>query len=215
MISKIAVFGGTGRTGQHLIRQALESGFLVAALARSPEKLAAAQDSKPDGLVLVKGAVTDSAAVNLVLQGADAVISLLGPSDNRPTFEICRGMQVILDGMFTQGIRRILLTAGAGVSTPGDSPTAFDHLIGLMLKATARNVYQDMQLSVDLVRASGLDWTVVRAPMLTDQQGGGQIRVGMLGEGVGMRLARSDLAAFILKQVASSEYLCRSPVISN
>ncbi len=215
MSTHLAVFGGSGRTGQHLVRQALESGFQVTALARSPEKLTGPLAASPDGLALVKGSVTDPTAVAKTIQAADAVISLLGPTNNRPTFEVCRGTQVILDVMAARGLRRIVLTAGAGVSTAGDSPTAIDFAIGYILKAAARNVYRDMQSTVDIVRASGLDWTVIRAPMLTDQPASGNLRVGMLGDDIGMRLSRQDLAAFILKQVESTEYLHQSPVVSN
>jgi hypothetical protein len=61
-----------------------------------------------------------------------------------------------------------------------------------------------MLQTVSKVRASKLDWTIVRVPMLTDAPGTGKIRVGYVGKGTGPRLSRSNLAQFMLKQVQDS-----------
>ena len=80
---------------------------------------------------------------------------------------------------------------------------------------SAKNVYLDMVKTVELVRASDLDWTVVRVPMLTDDPPKGQVRVGMVGDGMGPRITRADMAEYILQQVKSPQQLRRAPAISN
>ena len=207
----IAIFGATGRAGQHLVQQALNSGYCVRALARDPGKLG----RQHERLLVIRGSLSDKPQVEQVIAGADAVLSALGPTSNAPTFEISQGTSGIISAMKKHGVKRLIISAGAGVGDPGDTPKLFNKLINVALKATARNVYEDMLKTVDLVRQSGLEWTVVRVPRLTDSPQTGQIRVGMVGQGTGANLSRADMAEFMLKQIDDGRYLRQAPVISN
>jgi hypothetical protein len=72
-----------------------------------------------------------------------------------------------------------------------------------------------MEQVVDKVRHSGLDWTIVRAPMLTEGPATGRVREGYVGKDIGPRLTRADLAAFMLKQLDTETYVGQAPAISN
>lgn len=207
----LAIFGATGRAGQHLLRQALDKGYKVRVLARDPGKLA----TQHERLVVVRGSLKDITCIEEVIAGADVVLSVLGPTSNEPTFEISQGTADIIKTMKKHGVKRLIISAGAGVGDPGDAPKLFNKLINVALKATARNVYEDMLKTVDLVRGSGLEWTVVRVPRLTDGPPTGQVRVGMVGQGTGANLSRADMAEFMLKQIDDGRYLRQAPVISN
>ena len=207
----VAIFGATGRAGQHLVRQALERGDYVCVLARHPGKLAVQNER----LVVIQGSLSDTARVEQVVAEADAVLSVLGPTSNEPTFAISQGTTTIIKAMKQHGVKRLVISAGAGVGDPGDAPKLFNKLINVALKATARNVYEDMLKTVTLVRESGLDWTVVRVPRLTDTPPTGTVRVGMVGQGTGANLSRADMAEFMLKQVDDFRHLRKAPVISN
>ena len=159
----IAVFGGTGRTGRHVVEQALAAGHSITALARTPAKL-----PKHERLVAIQGDVQDPSAVEKTVVGAEAVISVLGPTSNEPTFEVSKGMRHILAAMQKHGVRRLIISAGAGVGDPNDTPKLSNKAINLLLKLLARNVYEDMKGAVDIVRASEYDWTIVRVPRLID-----------------------------------------------
>lgn len=65
------------------------------------------------------------------------------------------------------------------------------------------------------VRASNLDWTIVRVPMLTDDPPTGKVRVGYVGKGTGSRISRADMADFMLRQLADTTYRHKAPAISN
>lgn len=143
------------------------------------------------------------------------MISVLGPTSNEPVFAVSRGMQHILAVMQRQGTRRLVISAGAGVGDPQDAPGLFNHLMNFLLKTVAKNVYLDMQKTVDLVRASTLDWTVVRVPMLVDGSQTGSVKAGYVGKGMGPRITRADMAAFLLRQVEENGYVRQSPAISN
>jgi putative NADH-flavin reductase len=208
---KIAVFGATGRTGIHIVQQALEAGYEVVALARIPTRLSI---SHPH-LKMVQGDIHTAAPVEKTVTDADVVISVLGPTGNQPEFAISTGMEIILTAMQRQNVKRLIISAGAGVGDPQDTPKLFDKAIGLLLRTFSRNVYEDMLRAVATVRASDRDWTVVRVPMLTDGPLTGQVRIGMVGKGTGPRISRADMAAFMLQQVTDAQYLHQAPVVSN
>lgn len=207
----LTIFGSTGRSGQYLVQQALALGYEVTAFARSPEKLAPFEGR----IRIVKGDLEDAAAVEEAVANADAVLSVLGPTENVPEYQITRGTGYILAAMEKHGVRRLIIAAGAGVSDPNDEPTVVNRAINVLLKLFSRHVYEDMKRTVDLVRASDVAWTIVRVPRLTDGEASGDIKVGYVGKGMGMSVRRGDLAAFMLQQVQSDAYVRQAPAISN
>jgi putative NADH-flavin reductase len=208
---KITLFGATGGTGKYLVEAALARGYYVTAFARNPAKLGL----QSERLFTVEGDIQDPQKVFEAVAGADVVISVLGPTSNQPTFEVSRGMANILAAMQAYGVRRLVVSSGAGVSDLNDAPGLVDHLIGALLKLTSRHVLEDMRRTVDLVRTSDRDWTVVRVPMLTNDPKTGEVKVGYVGKGIGTRISRSDMAGFMLQQATDKTYLCQAPAISN
>jgi putative NADH-flavin reductase len=207
---KLAIFGATGRTGLRLVEQALDAGHEVVAFSRTPGKLALEQER----LSVVHGDLQDPDQVSRAITGADAVLSVLGPTNSRPTYEVSQGIDKILAAMHENNVRRLIQSVGAGVGDPRDDPGLFDRAIKLLLKLVSRYVYEDMLRVAIQIRASDLDWTLVRVPMLTDDPPAGDLRIGYLGQGVGSRVSRADLAAFMLQEVAANRYLRQAPVIS-
>ncbi len=209
---KIVILGATGRTGQLLIQQALQAGFAVVALARDPGKLGLAAD----GLTVMQGDVLNAADVARAIQpDADAVISVLGPARTSPDDMLPRAVEHILAAMQQAGVRRLVYMTGAGVSMPEDRPGLFDHVIRFLLRTTAGKVLEQSEQAVRRVMASATDWTVVRAPMLTDAPGTGRYRAGHVGVNTGPRLSRADAAAFILDTLDNPATVGKAPVVSN
>jgi putative NADH-flavin reductase len=210
-VRNVTIFGGTGRTGRHLVEGALAAGDHVTVLARTPDKLGL----RHERLRIVEGDVLDAAAVARAVEGADAVLSVLGPTENAPDHQVSRGTEHVLAAMRRHGVARIVISAGAGVGGEGDRPKLFHHLITAALRLAARHVLEDMTRTVAAVRASDRDWTVVRVPMLTDGPPTGRVRVGRVGVNTGPRLTRADAARFMLQQLDDAAHLRASPVISN
>ena len=208
---KLTIFGATGRTGHYLLERAVAAGHDVTVLVRHPAKLSL-QNPR---LKVLPGNLTDALQVAQAVSGAEAVISVLGPAGNAPVFEISEGTTNIIAAMQQQGVRRLVISSGAGVGDPNDAPKVFNRAMNVLLKLAAGNVYEDMRRTVALVRASGLDWTVVRVPMLTDDAPTGAVKVGYVGKGMGARISRADMAEFMLKQAADKTYVCQAPAISN
>jgi putative NADH-flavin reductase len=208
---KLAIFGATGKAGVHLVEQALAAGYEVNAFTRSPHKLTVQHDK----LTVVEGDVQNAERVDAAIAGVDVVLSVLGPSENKPTFAVTKGTQHILASMQAHGVKRLVVSAGAGVGDPNDEPKLINKFINIMLKLVSRHVYDDMVRAVETVRSSELDWIIVRVPMLTDSPATGDIKVGWVGKGTGPRLSRADMAAFMLAQVDDMTHVRKAPVISN
>lgn len=207
---KIAVFGGTGKTGQHIVRQALQAGHDVVALARNPAKFS----SRHEKLTVIEGDIANADRVDETIQGVEAVISVLGPRSNKPEFAISKGTDHILAAMKRHNVRRIIISAGAGVREPEDKPRLIDRFFGVLLKVFSRHVVADMEQAVAKIKASDRDWTVVRVPMLTDQPAQATLIVGYVGD-IRPRIARENMAAFMLKQLNDAGFVRKAPAISN
>jgi putative NADH-flavin reductase len=211
---KLVIFGATGRTGVPLVKKALEGGHKVVAFVRSSDKLKE-QHGDHQELTYLQGDIQDASKVKEAIADADAVLSVLGPTQNKPDYQVSQGTRNIVEAMKGHVVRRLVISAGAGVGGEGDAPKLFNHLITFVLKLAAKHVLEDMTRTVALVRNADLDWTVVRVPMLTDEPAKGSVRVGVVGKGTGARLSREDMAEFMLKQVTNTTHIRKSPVISN
>src|SRR5215208_5171545 len=208
---RLTVFGATGRTGRHLIEQALAAGHELTILVRDPSKV----KIQHVNLKILAGNVQNPSQVEQAIAGSEAVLSVLGPTENKPTYEISNGTDNILSAMAKQGVRRLILSTGAGVRDPNDVPGPFYHLLNFLVKVFSRYVYEEMVRVVARVRTSDLDWTVLRVPMLTDDPGTGKLRVGYVGKGVGSRIRKADAADFMLRQLTENTFLRKAPAISN
>ncbi|MFZ5828410.1 MAG: NAD(P)-dependent oxidoreductase [Bacillota bacterium] len=210
---KIAIFGGTGPTGQHLVEQALEQGHEVRVLVRNPEKL----KIRHERLELVQGDARDAATVDRLIQSTDGVLSALGHvrgGTNDPQL-LSTAAGLVIAAMKKHGVRRLIWLTGAGVPDPNDRPNLMNRLVKALLLMLARPLFEDSERAVSAIRASDLDWTLARAPRLTDAPAKGTIRVGYAGVGTGMTMSRADVATFMLRQLQRSEWLHKAPMISN
>jgi putative NADH-flavin reductase len=200
---RVVVFGATGRTGRPLVRRALGAGHEVVAFARTPSALddlvAALDDGHRERLTVVEGDVLDADAVATAVGGADAVTNVLGHADGSPDDVLERGGRHVLDAMCDRGVDRYVVLTGAGVRTDRDPGQSIgSRVMGGLLGLVAADLLADSEAHVDDVRASGLDWTVLRAPRLTDGEATGSYELGYLDLGLGATLSRADAAAAML-----------------
>lgn len=209
-MKRIALFGGSGLTGQQFLNLALAQGYPVRALARDPAKITQYSPT----LEVLPGDVLDPAAVARTVQGADVVVSLFGQVKNSPKDVQTRGTQHIVAAMQQHGVRRIISLSGGGLPYPEDQPKFADKLIRGIMRLVVPHVLADAQGHADVLRASGLDWEIVRGPRLTNDPARGQYRVGWVGVNASTSIGRADLADFILKQVESEEFVGKMPFVS-
>lgn len=209
---KLAVFGATGETGLLLVQLALQHGHWVTAFARRPDKLCWDHPA----LRIDAGELTDEGAIDHAVEGADAVISLLGPRADWEGKPITQGTKNILAAMQRHDVRRLVVVSTASARDPEDAPDPKFRLFVSLVKLGARPAYEDIVSTAAVVRSSDRDWTIVRVPLLTNGERTGRVNVGYLGDArLGTFLSRANMADFLLRQIGDTSYLRRSPAISN
>jgi putative NADH-flavin reductase len=201
---KITIFGATGRMGRLLTRQALDAGHCVTAYARNPAKL----DLTHPDLSVVAGQLDDEEAISAAVRGADAVIEGVGSESE--------GTGRIIAAMDAAGVRRLVVVSTCSVSDPADRPDLKVRALVRMVRTVAPRPWAEVRAAAEAVRASDLDWTLVRVARLTDAPATGAVKAGHYGHGVvGLSLTRADMAAFLLGQVTDLTYLRQAPAIGN
>lgn len=210
-MTTIALFGATGKTGRRVLDRALAAGHTVRALARNPAAIAITSPL----LTVVPGDVRDPAAVAATVRGADVVLSLFGQVKGSPPTLQTEGTRVIVDAMREAGVRRIVTLSGGGLRDDAhDRPKTADKVIRFLLKTLSGPVLADAEGHLAVLRGSGLDWTVVRGPRLTEKPGIGSYRVGWVGVNASTQISRDDLADFILTQVDDRTFIGAMPFVS-
>ncbi|PJC66639.1 epimerase [Candidatus Beckwithbacteria bacterium CG_4_9_14_0_2_um_filter_47_11] len=210
---KIIVFGATGKTGKEVVKQALAQGDKVAALVRNPKKM----DISHENLSLVQGDVLDGAAVDWVIKGTDGVIVALGASaDMQSDIVMAQGTANIISSMKKHSVKRLIVQSSYAMS---GSPEGIELLksvgMGEEQIDAIRPVLDDKAKQEKIVRASGLEFVIVRPTMLTDTEKSGKYRVGeKLTVKPGEAIARADVADFMLKSLISNEWREKTVTIS-
>jgi putative NADH-flavin reductase len=202
---RLAVFGATGRAGRVVVDHALRGGHEVGALARDPARI------RPHaGLRVVGGDVRDPVAVARTIEGADAIVSTLGRQ--RRGGDVCTdGIRTVLAAAAGDAPRRLVVLSNYGVAD-SRRRTAYVAVSWLLERAVLR----DKERMEALVRDSETDWTVVRAPILTDGARTGRYRTGTdLRLSFTAKVSRADLADFMLTELRDNAYLRRSVSITS
>ena len=124
MMETIALFGGTGQTGRHIVTYALEKGYKVQMLARSPSKV----DVKHVNLTVIQGDLANAGALEAVVQGATYVISCAGGPHNAkkyPKGMMLNFVKLLFPIMSAEpSVKVFLFQAGAFSAAPG-KPLSF------------------------------------------------------------------------------------------
>ena len=207
----IALFGATGKTGSRVLARAVAAGHQVRVLVRDPGKLGVVGDQ----VTVVTGDVLDAAAVDRTVAGTEVVLSVFGQVKGSPRDLQARGTGLIVQAMQRHGVSRVVTLSGGGLRAPQDRPKLPDRLIRAALKLMAGFVLADAEGHLAVLEESGLDWTVVRGPRLTEEPGKGRYRVGWVGVDASTQISRDDLADFILTQVEDRRFVLQLPFVSD
>jgi putative NADH-flavin reductase len=205
---RIAILGATGGIGNFLLNGTLCAGHTVQALARD----AAALPRHP-GLVPFQGDARDEGAVKDVISGADAVLSALGPRGAKSPGLLAAAASNMVGAMASTGARRLICVSAAGAYIAGDP--GVNPVIRFVLPRLLAGPFADTRAMEDAVRASDLDWTLVRASRLTSRPGTGHYRVRPdLPPPGGGRIARQDVAHFMLAALADGGWARSAPALA-
>ena len=210
----VTVFGATGNIGRHVVDQLLADGHTVTAYVRNPAKLATTHPN----LRVVEGDLVDAAAIGRAVDGADAVISALGPSLKRSATgtPVTDGTRNIVKALEAAGVRRYIGLATPAVADDKDERTIKGKVLRFMPRLAFPNALVELDGMTDAVRDSDLDWTIARITSPNDKPAKGTVRAGFLGrDKVGSAMTRADIASFLVGQLDDDTYLRAAPAIGN
>ncbi len=143
---KLAVTGGTGFVGQALLDLALAEGHEIACLARRKQK-------PREGVEWVAGDLASPDALRTMMQGADAVIHIAGVVNARDRDSFEQGNVVgtlnVIEAAKQAGLARLVCVSSLSAREPRLSDYG-----------------ASKERAEKLVKASGLDWTIVRPPAI-------------------------------------------------
>lgn len=211
MEKTIALFGGTGKTGQHVVRQGLDRGYKIKVLARNPGKLTVENPN----LEIIQGDVHDASAVEQVISGSDVVINVVGHTKNSAKNVQTVATENILSAMKKHNLNRIISLSGAGLDSPKDINHFGRKMVKFVMKLMAKDILKDAENHYEVLKKSDTDWTIARPPRLTNGPHTGKYKVGYLKLGAGDKLSRANLADFLLQLVEDDQYSKEMPNVTN
>jgi putative NADH-flavin reductase len=210
---KLTIFGATGATGTAFTAQALAAGNDVTAVVRDASRLRIPAHPR---LRVVTADVMDPGSISQAVEGADAVISGVGPRSGGPTTVIRDSVHSIIQAMDKTGTRRFIEVSGSIVADEGES-LYMRYLAKPLARSTfLRHVSADMRAGEEEIRRSDLDWTIVRPPALTDKEATGSYRTAIdRNLPHGFSVSRADLSACMLALVDDRASVRRHVAIAN
>jgi uncharacterized protein YbjT (DUF2867 family) len=194
----VLVAGATGGTGQEVVDQALAKGLRVRALVRDETK---ARTLFGDRVQYVTGDVREPRSLRRAVKGVEQVICALGSSvqrdpENSPERVDYAGVKALAEAAKAAGASQFILVSSMGVTHP-------EHQLNAMLD----NILEWKLKGEDAVRATGINYTIVRPGALTNEPGGRRgVRV-MQGDprnGEGS-ISRSDVAAVLVSAIGRED----------
>ncbi|ROR91083.1 putative NADH-flavin reductase [Nocardioides aurantiacus] len=202
----LAVLGATGATGRHVVTNALARGHRVVALVRRPGSLAPAPGLREH----LWADLADAAGLGAALAGVDAVISTLGGAEKGPTSVCTEAMRSTVPAMAAAGVKRLIVVSAHGVLETHDSS-----LYSKAVWAGVADRMRDKESMEPLITASGLDWTIVRPPKLSEHAANGKYATGTdTSVRLWSSIGRADLADFLLDEAEVPRYTRAHPRIT-
>jgi putative NADH-flavin reductase len=207
---RIAIIGASRGIGAELLKASIAEGHEVTALVRDPATL---NISSP-GLKVIKGDILDPSSVAAAIAGQEAICVCIGiPPTRKPVDVFSRGTQNIINAIGQESNQKLILVTGIGAGdSKGHGGFFYDRILNPLLLATN---YADKDRAESIVKASNVEWLIVRPGFLTNDPRTGKYRVieNLSGVTAG-KISRADVADFILKQLASPTYFGKTPLVT-
>jgi putative NADH-flavin reductase len=206
---KIAVLGGSGRTGKYLVKNLINRGFQIKLLLRKPEEF----QIKSSLIEIIKGDATNPKAICNLVRGCQAVISTVGQRPGEPLVA-SKAIANVLEAMNKSEINRFISLAGINIDTPFDKKGKETSLATEWMKANYPEIQVDRQKAYSILSASELNWTLVRVPFIEFMDAAGELAVN-LEDCLGNKICAGNIADFLVAQLTDETYFRKSPFIAD
>ncbi|UUC45183.1 NAD(P)-dependent oxidoreductase [Flavobacterium cerinum] len=206
---KIAVIGGTGKSGKYLVQQLLQKGYSIRLLLRNPEHF----EIKSPLIEIVKGDARDYESVFLALQNCDCVLSMLGqPKGESSIFSTATSH--IIKAMQQLGLPRYIVTTGLNVNTEIDSKSEKVQIATNWMYEHYPETTNDKQKEYEILSKSELNWTMVRLPLIRQTNDSFPYQTS-LTDCSGDFISATDLADFVIREMQEGHFIKKAPFLYN
>lgn len=205
----IALIGATGRTGTLVLDRLLRRDHTITALVRDPARLTATDDR----LTVIAGDSRDPESLIRLAEGADAVLSALGPRAKEGSLHTDTA-NALIPAMQGAQVTRFVGVSGAGIDAPGDQKSLSARLISTAIQTLGGAVVKDKPAESAAYAASDLDWTLVRPPRLVDGPATGRLEHHARRSTRSARITRADLAIFLADVTEQRLYIRQAPFVA-
>jgi putative NADH-flavin reductase len=206
----IVVIGASRGVGSRVVERALVEGHRVTAAVRN----LAGMQAQHERLRIVACDVRDPVAVSAAVRGQDAVVCAVGAENNDSITLYSTAAENILRGMREHGVRRLVFLSNFGVL----DETATDwrgSILLFLVRRVIKHTLADHRRALEKLRRSELQWTAVRPMALTNGPAIGRYRIALDAlPAKGWRIARADVAEFMLRQAQDDRYLHEVPALA-
>ncbi|MGY4763698.1 NAD(P)-dependent oxidoreductase [Paenibacillus caseinilyticus] len=206
-IKTIALIGGTGRVGRHIAATAVQKGYGVRLLRRSPGAEAAG------GMEVIGGDARDRKSLRMLLAGCHAVINAYGqsPKGEQLYSEVTRE---ILALMKEGGIPRYIGVTGGSLVLPHDRRGLFNRTAAGVFRMMYPEMIAAKEKEYGVIAGSEAKWTLVRLPFVSEGAAAGKIKVSHTSM-PGYRITNGAIASFLVDQVTDPSHVGMTPFIAN
>lgn len=206
---KLAIIGGTGKSGKYLVKQLLSQGFYFKLLLRDPENFGL----KSPFVEIVKGDARDYDAVCSLVDGCQSVISTLGQPRAEPSI-FSQATSNVLRAMSQYKVDRYILTTGLSVDTPLDKKGLKTKMATDWMKSNFPDTTLDKQVEFEILSKSDISWTLVRLPLIEQTDEKREV-IASLEDCPGDKISSTALGCFLIHQLSNYTYIRKSPFIAN
>jgi putative NADH-flavin reductase len=131
----------------------------------------------------------------------------------QPVSVFSEGTKAVVEAMKGSSCKRLLCVTGIGAGdSRGHGGFLYDKIFNPLFLKT---IYEDKDRQEAIVRASGLDWVIIRPGFLTEGPRTRQYRVltDLRGVKAG-KISRADVADFILREAVEMKYREQTPLLT-
>ncbi len=204
----IAVLGAEGRSGKVFVMYALKQGHTIRA-----GSLTQTYPITHERLSIFHCDVTNASEVLLLVEGADAIVSLVGHTKNSSPSIQTDMVRILSEHTKSLPTKRFISLTGTGVREPSDHISLLDRIVIPLVRLFDTDRLQDGINHVKLLKSSSLDWTVIRVSKLQDT---GSTPYQLTPHGPARAyVTRTAVAEAILEILDQHLFVCELPVMSH
>lgn len=209
----LVIFGASGRTGNHLVRQAIGMGHDVTAFVRRSNKLSFSHER----LRVIVGDARDRFNVDRAIHGAEAVITAIAPDLNDDEDTLPAIANVIFQSMKKHNVTRFVAMSDSHVVLRPHLNVSVGQRVSQLftLPSTARWLRISQKYVTAISANQSLQWSIVRTHQLYDGNYTGEYIVDTQNNKLNVSIKRANAADFMLRIASNGKHINEMPIISD